>query len=48
MFPDGTDGTDVSADTDPTDIKFRTLGLIDGDERLAKDLGAVAKQKAFK
>jgi hypothetical protein len=45
MFPDGTDGTDVSADTDPTDIKFRTLGLIDGDERLAKEIFGCQQKK---
>jgi hypothetical protein len=46
MFPDGTD--EKEEDKESTDLKFRTLGLIDGDAKLARDLGAAATQNSFK
>lgn len=44
MFPDG------SGDPEPEEVKpaFRTLGLLDGQAMLARDLGEKAKTKSFK
>jgi len=43
MFPDG------SGDPEPeeTQAEFRTLGLLDGQAMLARDLGEKAKTKSF-
>jgi hypothetical protein len=48
MFPDGDQDEESTVDTDTTDLKFRTLGLVDGTESLTRDLGEKGKKKKFK